>query len=862
MGEILTDYLRWFLCAAGVFVSIRVGAMAPPVVLGPAGAKIVHSYTEEPEAAFSPAPGRTLPDRAAPLPARVYTGYGPAEFRLRIDGVEGDTSDPLFLHYAASPVELAGRGARETASLAIYELRAGGVLIDRGLMNPNLPGQSGTWVLLSGKPVLPSPGVAVELRVFLPSFEGAGEFGYGTLYAGGFYLSPRPEGTLSPPAMMDLARGLPDMARALEERLAESTDRATGENDLDALALADLIAYRLMEEEGVLGLDVLERHPIMGQAYRSATGERTLPLPFSIDRGVARVSETDELTFGVHPSLLLGFMRTGVAEAASDSGEAAHPAIARVIPASPAGEISGACCDPAFPESEREMRRGLRAAVLAMDESTLRELGQQAAGNPNGALARAMGEESLWLWAAFPNRLPVLESFREGAESAAVETPLGRMLAVMEPGFISPLEASQRVARVRSEVIEAGDGRSGGECADAGSRLRIWRATADLARTIEEARTLGAGDLVATAQPAVSTLWTDFASPAGASIPAPLPLLLMVRAALQTDLAERFSRDSLSTEQGGYVASRRLAAFRSLFLHLIESEREAGCAGQHLGQTWERLASLALLEALRDLQAALAGENPEAFHRYAAYLEKELPVFVEHRELEEASAWLDQEVSPRLASLPAERVAAYHAHRARLLQNIKGSNDAVRENLERVAEIQPGTQLAFESLTRLSELYKESWDLPEEAIEVQREIAEQFAGESRGWSAAFNVAKFNYEEKKYERALYELTVLGETLPEAYDRQPIHLLSGMSYLALSDMESARNQFARVVNAGDDTRREQALYLMAYTHIVEQDYDRAVQPLNDLLMLYPNGQYERQARQWLSRFEASAGAAAVQ
>jgi tetratricopeptide (TPR) repeat protein len=154
-------------------------------------------------------------------------------------------------------------------------------------------------------------------------------------------------------------------------------------------------------------------------------------------------------------------------------------------------------------------------------------------------------------------------------------------------------------------------------------------------------------------------------------------------------------------------------------------------------------------------------------------------------------------------------------------------------------------------LERIVTLYEKKWEMPEEAIQYRRQMATLFSGTENGWQARLDTAKALYAVKNYETAASELDDLLKVLPNNYQREPLWLMRGLCLMSLNRNEDARNHFAQVINSGKSEHQEQALYLMGYSYIIEQQYQQSQKPFSDLVKMYPNGQYAQKAQSFLKK-----------
>ena len=180
-----------------------------------------------------------------------------------------------------------------------------------------------------------------------------------------------------------------------------------------------------------------------------------------------------------------------------------------------------------------------------------------------------------------------------------------------------------------------------------------------------------------------------------------------------------------------------------------------------------------------------------------------------------------------------------------------GQPASEQKHLEWMSLHLPRTEEAFESRERLTDMYIETWKLPNKAVEMQRAIVSDFKGAEREYQARMKIAKILYEQKLYPETIVELSQLLKQMPAQYSNSAVHTMLGLAYLSNNNLEDARNEFAQVINQDEGEYREKCLYMMGYSFVIEQRYSEAVQPFNDLQKLYPDGSYSRKAGEFLSK-----------
>ena len=193
--------------------------------------------------------------------------------------------------------------------------------------------------------------------------------------------------------------------------------------------------------------------------------------------------------------------------------------------------------------------------------------------------------------------------------------------------------------------------------------------------------------------------------------------------------------------------------------------------------------------------------------------------------------------------------AKYHLSMAIALES-KEKQALITKHLEQVGK-DANTSDRVEALSRLTDLYLDFWKLPDRAIASQREISEIRKGTDEDFAAQTRIAKIYYEIKDYQRATSEIERVLSILPKEYSDASLRTLLGLTYLAETDYDNARNEFAKVINKDQGEYKEKCLYLLGYSYICEQKYGEAQKPFDDLVNLYPSGMYTEKAKSFLSK-----------
>jgi tetratricopeptide (TPR) repeat protein len=165
----------------------------------------------------------------------------------------------------------------------------------------------------------------------------------------------------------------------------------------------------------------------------------------------------------------------------------------------------------------------------------------------------------------------------------------------------------------------------------------------------------------------------------------------------------------------------------------------------------------------------------------------------------------------------------------------------------------PKTPTALIALRQLSDAYLNVWNTPAKAVECQRKIAAMFAGTPEEFEARTQIGRILYESKNYPEAIFELTQMLAKIPKGYRTEASRTMLGLAYLATSNYADARDEFAQVINTDSGEFREKSLYLMGYSYISEQKYPEALKPFQDLVNLYPDGEYAAKARSFMDKIK---------
>jgi tetratricopeptide (TPR) repeat protein len=346
------------------------------------------------------------------------------------------------------------------------------------------------------------------------------------------------------------------------------------------------------------------------------------------------------------------------------------------------------------------------------------------------------------------------------------------------------------------------------------------------------------------------------------------------------DVAFKDTRKSLSEDSSGASLDR--------LIKLIDPESDSiqvatECLENRLS-TFRKLIYLAMqLDDFPEASTEIAGQNPpgEVLHVYlddlfellsrSAEPETSMAHLTALCELHEASTangsllsyfsrkesaaamnWLSNNANP-IMSVPGKFSREYHNF---MILQYKETGDSSREteHLQLLAQVTGASDEAFTALDEQTELYLNQWNLPYKAIECQSEIIKLFPETEREFNARLKISKIHYEKTKdLPKAIFELTLLLDKMPEDYQIEPIRTLLGMAYLGNQDYEDARNEFAKVINVNQGAHRENCLYLMGYSYIIEQKYQEAIKPFENLINLYPGGDKAIKAKSFLDKIK---------
>lgn len=262
----------------------------------------------------------------------------------------------------------------------------------------------------------------------------------------------------------------------------------------------------------------------------------------------------------------------------------------------------------------------------------------------------------------------------------------------------------------------------------------------------------------------------------------------------------------------------------------------------------------ALQVVIRDMAQMLQSETSvDVFVVYAVAFESEILADLSPTERKHALAELR-------AAIHNDSFGSYDLQQEylrRMANYCQVENDASgeMETLESMVETTSDVRARRQAIERIATLYCETWKLPDDAIAALRRISATSNDLDVKADVTLKIAKILYEERNYQRAIYEIASILPKLPKQCDSAPLQTLLAMAYLGNCDYAECRATLATVISTDNALYREQCLYLMGYTYVCERKYADAVQPFKELVRLYPVGLYTKKAQNFLQRFEVS-------
>lgn len=262
--------------------------------------------------------------------------------------------------------------------------------------------------------------------------------------------------------------------------------------------------------------------------------------------------------------------------------------------------------------------------------------------------------------------------------------------------------------------------------------------------------------------------------------------------------------------------------------------------------------------ALADLGNGFAGGSGNS-DELVGFLKDELANHYDRSEVAKMLAWMEASIAAKNVPEPRPNGQNYHLFMADEYNRVASYKDEVR-HLTKVIDSYSSNVLnssMVNVINRTTDLYLLQQKQPDEAIRIQRFISKYYPSTEYDYNSRLRISKILMGDKKYDQAITELNELLKILPKEYQDVPVRALLGLALIGAQRYGEARNELAGVQNKDTGELRERALYLIAYSYIIEQKYSEAVRPFTDLMNLYPNGQYSRQAKDFLAKIQENKG-----